>query len=59
MNLSFFLFFLLIVTAGCYVSKNPMRDDIRRLQKGKIKDDSSYVYGLPFEEGKSHYVVQG
>lgn len=50
--------FVFIIT-GCYVSKNPMRDEVKRLQKGKIKDDSSYVYGLPYEEGKSHLIVQG
>lgn len=50
---------LVSIITGCYVSKNPMRDEVKRLQKGKIKDDSSYVYGLPYEEGKSHLIVQG
>lgn len=50
---------LVFIITGCYVSKNPMRDEVKRLQKGKIKDDSSYVYGLPYEEGKSHLIVQG
>lgn len=47
------------VVSGCYVSKNPMRNEVKRLQKGIIKDDTSYVYALPFEEGKSYYMVQG
>ena len=51
--------FLIILTSGCYVSKNPMRKEVKRLQKGQVKDDSSYIYGLPYEEGKSHYLVQG
>ena len=51
--------FVVILTSGCYVSKNPMRKEVKRLQKGQVKDDSSYIYGLPYEEGKSHYLVQG
>lgn len=47
------------IVSGCYVSKNPMRKEVKRLQKGIIKDDTSYVYALPFEEGKSYYMVQG
>jgi len=57
-----FLCYLLImayILTGCYVSKNPMRDEVRGLQKGKVKEDTSYVYALPYEEGKAHYMVQG
>ena len=50
------LFFLL---AGCSVSNNPLRKEIRHLQNGIIKDDTSYVYGLPFENKKVHFLVQG
>lgn len=32
---------------------------MKLLQKGKIKDDTSYVYALPYEEGKSFRVIQG
>lgn len=53
------LFFSLFYLTGCYVSKNPMRKEVKALQKGKIKEDSSYVYGLPYEEGKSYMMVQG
>lgn len=58
MKLCWFFLSVLIVS-GCYVSKNPMRKEIKLLQKGIIKDDTSYVYALPFEEGKSYYMVQG
>lgn len=51
---SLFLFF-----TGCAVSTNPLRKEIKWLQKGKIKDDSSYVYLLPFENNKAHLLVQG
>lgn len=53
-----FLFSSLLM-AGCYVSKDPLRTAIKKLQKGIIKDDSSFVYHLPFEENKSHLLVQG
>jgi murein DD-endopeptidase MepM/ murein hydrolase activator NlpD len=36
-----------------------MRNEVRRLQKGIVKDDTSYVYALPYEEGKAYYMVQG
>ena len=29
------------------------------MQKGIIKDDTSYVYALPYEEGKTFRVIQG
>jgi murein DD-endopeptidase MepM/ murein hydrolase activator NlpD len=45
--------------AACSVSNNPLRKEVRQLQKGIIKDDTSYVYGLPFENGKAHFLVQG
>jgi hypothetical protein len=50
---------VIILTSGCYVSKNPMRKEVKRLQKGIIKYDTSYIYGLPYEEGKAHLLVQG
>jgi murein DD-endopeptidase MepM/ murein hydrolase activator NlpD len=59
-NEKYFLAFLLIISvAGCTVSNNPQRTELKLLQKGKIKDDSSFVYHLPFEENKSHLLVQG
>jgi murein DD-endopeptidase MepM/ murein hydrolase activator NlpD len=45
--------------AGCTVSNNPLRKEIKQLQKGNIKDDTSYVYALPFENGKAYFLVQG
>lgn len=54
-----FLFFLPLFIVSCSVSKNPQRKEIKQLQKGKIKDDTSYVYTLPFESGKAHLLVQG
>lgn len=44
---------------GCAVSNNPLRKEVKLLQKGAIKDDTSYVYLLPFENKKKHLLVQG
>ena len=54
--LKVFLIICPILLAGCYVSKDPMRHEVKLLQKGTIKDDSSYVYSLPYEEGTGHRV---
>jgi murein DD-endopeptidase MepM/ murein hydrolase activator NlpD len=52
------LLFILVITS-CSVSKNPLRKQIKLLQKGIIKDDTSYVYSLPYEKGRSFLIVQG
>jgi len=48
-----------LLLAGCAVSNNPQRKEIKRLQKGIIKDDTSFVYQLPYEKNKKHLLVQG
>ena len=53
------LLFVLLFTIGCAVSKNPLREQVKLLQKGKLHDDTSYVYALPFEPGHKHWIVQG
>jgi murein DD-endopeptidase MepM/ murein hydrolase activator NlpD len=53
------LFFLAVFLAGCAVSKNPLRQEVRKLQQGIIKDDTSYIYSLPYENGKAYWMVQG
>lgn len=50
---------VMVIFGSCVVSDNPLRREIKLLQKGKLKDDTSYVYGLPFEPGTSHRVIQG
>ena len=54
----FFLLFCLVAT-GCAVSKNPLRKEVKLLQKGVIKDDTSYVYALPYANKTSHRLIQG
>jgi len=48
-----------VLIAGCAVSKNPLRKEVRKLERGLIVDDTSYVYDLPFEDGKAYWMVQG
>ena len=48
-----------VLVSGCAVSKDPYRREIKLLQRGTIKDDSSFIYHLPYEENKSHLLVQG
>jgi hypothetical protein len=43
---------------GCSVSHDPMRKEVRRLQRGAIREDTSFVYALPFEKGTSHLLMQ-
>ena len=57
-------YILLLVVASsafysCSVSNNPLRKQVKLLQSGELQDDTSYVYALPFEEGKSFRVIQG
>jgi murein DD-endopeptidase MepM/ murein hydrolase activator NlpD len=59
MKLKILLLFLPAWLAACSVSKNPLRKQVKLLQKGIITDDTSYIYGLPYEEGESHRIVQG
>jgi len=44
---------------SCAVSNNPLRKEVKLLQRGVVKDDTSYVYVLPFENKKKHLLVQG
>lgn len=52
-------FLMLLILTSCSVSNSPQRKELKLLQKGKIKDDSSFVYHLPYEENKTHLLVQG
>lgn len=55
---AFFLLFTCFTT-GCSVSNNPQRKELKLLQKGILKDDTSFIYHLPYEENKTHLLVQG
>lgn len=57
--LSFSLLMILLSVSACTVSKDPQRTRIKQLQKGQLKDDTSFVYQLPYENHKTHLMVQG
>lgn len=59
--LLFWLLILLLLfkTSSCYVSSNPLRETTRQLKKGTLRDDTSFVYSLPYAEGKSYRMIQG
>lgn len=44
---------------SCSVSNHPQRREIKLLQQGIIKDDTSFVYQLPYEANNKHLLVQG
>lgn len=57
-------YFLLLLSCtfliiSCSVSKDPMRNQLKALQKGGITEDTSYVYSLPYKPGTAPPVVQG
>ncbi len=49
----------LLFFEGCRVSKDPLRKTALLLQKGKITEDTCYVYSLPYAKGTSHLLIQG
>lgn len=57
--MKFFFPLFIAIFASCSVSKNPLREEVKLLQSGAIKDDTSYVYALPYETGKAYWMVQG
>lgn len=48
-----------VLITGCSLSKNPLRTQIKELQRGTLRDDTSYVYSLPFKPGKKFRILQG
>lgn len=56
---SLLLIIVVVLCGSCAVSNNPLRRQTKLLQKGILKDDTSYVYALPYEEGKTFRVIQG
>jgi murein DD-endopeptidase MepM/ murein hydrolase activator NlpD len=57
--MKYFLPIAILFLVSCSVSKNPLRKQVKLLQKGVLKDDTSYVYALPYEAGVTHRLVQG
>ena len=57
--MKFIIGLVVIFLSSCAVSNNPLRQKVKLLQKGVLRDDSSFIYALPFEEGEKHRLVQG
>ena len=53
--------YLLLFTllAGCVASRDAQQKEIRQLYKRAEKEDTTYVYSLPYEQGASSLIVQG
>jgi len=58
-NRTGYILLVTLLASSCAVSNNPMRKQVKLLQKGKLRDDTSYVYSLPYEKGKRHLLLQG
>ena len=58
-RVKFFLFIIISILTGCVATNNPQRKYAKALQKGRITDDTSFVYALPYANGSSHLIVQG
>lgn len=56
---SYLFIVLAYLLQSCAVSNNPLRKEIKLLQKKIIRDDTSYVYSLPYDTGKTFRVIQG
>lgn len=44
---------------ACSASKDPARTRARQLQNGTLREDTSWVYRLPYKESGSYLVLQG
>lgn len=51
------IFFLALVVPSVSIAQSDY--SIRELKNGKFKDDSSYVYTLPFKHKKKVFLIQG
>ncbi len=49
----------MIILSSCSITRTPEQEYLRKFQKGKLTEDTSYVYRLPYKAGTSHLVVQG
>lgn len=54
------LFFILFFLCSCFHSFGQLDDrQIRDLKMGRMQDDTSYVYSLPYHKGSKYLFVQG
>lgn len=56
MRYNIFLFFVFIsITTFAQLTDTQIKD----LQTGRMRDDTSYVYSLPYKKGKKFFLIQG
>ena len=53
------IIYIFSILSACSLSRDPQRRELQLLQKDKIKEDTSYVYWLPYAEGTTRRLVQG
>ena len=54
-----FFFSLMILLNSCVTTRTAEQIHARQLQKGKITEDTSHVYDLPYEKNTKHFLIQG
>jgi len=50
---------ILFFASQCSLNKEAQKSRAKLLQKGKISEDTSFIYELPYESGRSYLMVQG
>ena len=53
------LILLVLLATGCVATRTPQQRTALQLQRGKITEDTSYLYSLPYKEGEKFFLVQG
>jgi murein DD-endopeptidase MepM/ murein hydrolase activator NlpD len=53
------LVIIISMVSSCTASRDPRRKEFRDLQKGRKKEDTSFIYALPYEQGRSFFMLQG
>jgi murein DD-endopeptidase MepM/ murein hydrolase activator NlpD len=57
--LELFSFPIIIYFCSCAGARSAEEKLARKYQKGKITEDSSFIYSLPYETNSSHFLIQG
>jgi murein DD-endopeptidase MepM/ murein hydrolase activator NlpD len=58
-SLQYYCLIIAVAICSCMASNHPQRSYIRQLQKGTIKEDTSFAYTLPYQPNSIHRLVQG
>ena len=58
-HITLILITIIYLATGCVATRNPQQRTALKLQRGKITEDTSYLYSLPYKEGEKFLLVQG